>query len=251
MRIAYVSPSDLAYLSDVCGRCWWRKINKIQSPKTAYPKIFGEIDRAMKRTVNVDVLRSFDLPVSRVVRPDMQTINFYDEAKDDYWSEQKLRSAPIVYDDLGATLIISGYLDQMAVLEDDTILVTDFKASEQNEDKMRKFERQVHGYQYCLENPAKGEPKEVTMLGICWYTPKKFDIQGHEASLTGQLTYTPVEIDRPKFQGYLRKLAAMVGMTEAPPAGTTCEYCECVRHAASFDRSRQALADKQRENVPV
>ena len=60
-RRVFVSPSDLAWLSDSCPACWWRKIHGIQQVKSGLPQIFNVIDQGMK-TIGMQSLNELGIP---------------------------------------------------------------------------------------------------------------------------------------------------------------------------------------------
>jgi hypothetical protein len=218
----YISPSDLAWLSDSCRACWWRKIHGIQGVKQSMPGIFNTIDAGMK-TIGMASLAELGIPALEPI------------------PKSKVLSAPWSTPELaGIEFVVSGYLDKLVRLDDDTYGILDFKSGAPGERNGPRYSRQLHGYELALRMPASGEPRQVTRLWNVYFTPAPtgtFRTKGTAASLMGTLTPVEVPLDRFGFEsGYLTELArAAVG--GEPPAGEWCEFCACLRAVEQMRRT--------------
>ena len=137
-----------------------------------------------------------------------------------------VKSAPIVPPGCASACRIRGRVDVLVDCDDGMTAVVDFKTGEPGLAAMEKYSRQLHAYALALEHSAKGPATAVSALGLMCFSPDGFETHGHEAALTGGLTWTEVPLERPGFIEFLSQVLSVLGQPEAPPLSSSCPWCK-------------------------
>ena len=210
-----LSPSDLTFLWDECPRCFYLKVARgFNRPASAFPSIFGRIDRAMKAyyadKTTVDI--SADLPAGKF-----------------YFAEQFIVSAPLARPGFSDTIYFSGKFDAILEFDNGAYGVIDFKTSEPKLDQIAFYARQLHAYVYALEHPAPGKLRKspITHLGLLYFTPHTLKFaNGENLDLQGAITWEPVVRDDNAFLAFIDQVLAVLTLPEPPEASPNCTFCQ-------------------------
>ncbi len=215
MRKNYkLSPSDLTFLWDECPRCFFLKYAyNIKRPASAFPSIFGAIDRAMKEYYGGRPTSAIDpsLPPGRVML----------EARS---VESELIEVP----GSQARCYLSGKFDKLLAFDDGGYGVVDFKTSDPKPEHVSFYSRQLHAYALALERPAPGKLglRPITLLGLLSVTPRSMELAADgRVSLLGSPTWQEVPRDDGGFLAFLGEVVALLEQPEPPEPGEKCEYC--------------------------
>lgn len=143
--------------------------------------------------------------------------------------EGYLRSAPIPP---GKNCFISGRFDIISKLNDGSIAVIDFKITDPTEEKILKYSSQLHAYKFSLENPAQGEPKKVSKMGIIAINPESIKFPGEKVVFDAKPYWFEIKEDMDSFYNFVSEVADLLeGPT--PPENPDCAWCKyrlCFAH---------------------
>lgn len=210
-----LSPSDFAFLWEECPRCFWLKVRAgFRRPWTPFPKIFTQIDEAMK-----EACASRELSELAPGAPEATVV--YDE----HWVE----SRPVRPPGSDSRCFVRGKFDTLARFEDGSYALVDFKTSARKDDHIPLYSRQLHAYAHALENAAPGDfsVPQVRRMGLLVYEPQLFTSgEPGAASLDGRLSWVEVERDDEAFLNFLGDVTALLEREEIPAAGDDCGFCE-------------------------
>lgn len=209
-----LNPSDFAFLWEECKRCFYLKVReKFRRPSQPMAKIFTVIDAEMKncfagkRTENM-------MPF---LPPGVVDV-----------SVSWVQSKPIKLPGRSSSCVIRGKIDTLVRFDDNSFAVIDFKTSSRRADHIHLYGRQLHAYALALEQAAAGHVNlsPIRNLGLLVYEPQKFaKVAVTDASLSGSLSWIPVERDDKKFFGFLSEILDVLERP-APPAAEGCEWCQ-------------------------
>jgi PD-(D/E)XK nuclease superfamily len=209
-----LSPSDFAFLWEECKRCFYLKVVKgFDRPRTAFPTIFGTIDRAM--TGCYDGMPSQAIATGMpdgVIRA----------------GQRWVRSRPIDLGMGGRACCISGRLDALIEFSDGSYGVVDFKTSSVGGAHVPLYSRQLHAYAYALENPARGQPilGQVSRLGLLVFQPGGYAHQMDQtAALTGEVRFVEIPRNDAAFFDFLRQVAEVLSLSVPPEPSPSCPWC--------------------------
>lgn len=149
-------PSDFKYLYEDCKHCYYQKVKyNITLPSIGIPGVFSKMNSLLQNAIIGMDLKEInsELPAGKI------------EVKEGF-----LKSKPIPPSN---DCYIGGRFDIASRLDDGTYSVIDFKITDSKEDKIQKFFAQLHAYKFALENPAFGEPKKVSKMGIVAINPEE------------------------------------------------------------------------------
>jgi hypothetical protein len=238
VKTVKIAPSEIAFLYDKCRACWYRKCHGLQKPKEQLPQMYSRVDKGMKALLGVKEMNEF------FGIPAVSTCSF-----------EHVISTPIVYEEHGCQIVISGKIDKAFVLEDGTLALIEYKMTEPSERNVNNYSRQLHCYEMALRLPAKGEAREVSRMDLIFYEP--FDdyarVKRAESGqiictpTSGALIHRPVEIDRAAFErDVIEEMAKIAGSPDMPEAGQWCDYCASLKASVVYDRDLAALSEKRR-----
>jgi len=214
MKEYKLSPSDFAFLWEECKCCFYLKVAMgFDRPRSAFPSIFGAIDSAMTACYNGMHAQAITtgMPNGRI-----------------RLGQKWVRSRPIPVGIGDRTYCISGRLDALIELEDNTWGVIDFKTSKARGPQIPLYSRQLHAYAYALENPAR-DPLPVgpvTRLGLLVFEPTSLVHNTDQtADLKGRLTWVEMRRDDAAFMDFLGQVVALVSQPEPPDPAPDCPWC--------------------------
>jgi hypothetical protein len=197
-----LSPSDLTYLWDDCPRCFWLRYVKGQRRPGAFPRVFGQIDRAMRAFYEGRIL----------------TVPGVGTGKFDC-SQKTVKTPETAFGKV--TLSISGRLDARLVLENGVALV-DFKCSGDKEGGAVKYRYQLAAYALGIEHTLA---QKVHAMGLYMFDPTTFTNGGELAALHGKMYWLPIERNDAAFNSFLGEVAELLG-GESPALNPECYFCK-------------------------
>jgi len=207
-----LSPTDLTFLWEECPRCLYRKVVLGQPrPRAPFPRVFGDIDRAMKGCLvgrRAEELAP-GAPAGVIGSPDR-------------W----VKSVPISLPDCMRPLVLRGRLDALVACDDGGEEVVDFKTSEPAHPHLSLYGRQLHAYAWCLERPAAGPARPVHGLGLLCFSPARFEASRGAGTLVGSLSWMAVPRDEVAFEGFLTVVVRTLEGSEAPLPEEACRFCK-------------------------
>lgn len=202
-----LSPSDFKYLWTDCKFCYYQKVRMGISPHSgAFPAIFGRMNNLLQTSIMGKSLSDIhpDLPSGIV------------EVQEGF-----LRSVPIPG---SPDCFISGRFDILTKLSDGTYSVIDFKITDPDEEQMKKFASQLHGYKFALENPEEGEAVKVSKMGLISVSPDAIDYKDGQFVFTTSPKWHPVEEDMEGFFGLISEISDVLN-GPIPASSETCTLC--------------------------
>jgi hypothetical protein len=209
-----LNPSDFAFLWEECKRCFYLKVREgFRRPSTPMAKIFTVIDGEMKKC--------FEGKRTEKMMPFLPP-GIVDA------SVSWVQSRPVEVAGHESSVVIRGKIDTLVRFDDNSFGVIDFKTSARRAEHVRLYGRQLHAYAIALEMAAAGHVNlsPIRRLGLLVYEPQKFaQLAMSEASLTGGMSWIPVERDDKKFFAFLGEILEVLERPGPPPA-EGCEWCE-------------------------
>jgi hypothetical protein len=128
-------------------------------------------------------------------------------------------------------LSIRGKYDLLVEFPDGTYGIIDCKMQARTSDKSGFYSPQLEAYAYALENPAKGEPKEVSMIGIySWSLPQAWGNVNAGFGYRVNSNWYPAERNPQALQSRLEEFISMIN-GECPPPKDGCEHLQISRRA--------------------
>ena len=209
---AFISPSDLTFSWDGCHRCLWLYY-KHQVKAPLFMPLVGEI--AEMQEVNCVNKNSSDL------HPDMPEGKAIDRGG---WA----LSRPIEVDGEATPFAIRGKYDLLMEFPDGTYGIVDCKFQARQNDKSVFYSPQLEAYAFALENPAKGEAKKISHLGLLVWSPVK--IRGNSSGNFGMelsCAWYPIERNPEALQNRLSEFIKKV-TGDIPPSKDNCDQCKYV-----------------------
>lgn len=195
MKEIWLSPSDLSYLWNDSKLGFYDKyVMGVQRPSQPFPGVFNSIMNAMKECFEGKTL-------SQVYEKD----KFGDICNNApsgtvYCPGMYVKSKLI---DLGEFKVgFSGKIN--CLLKDgEDVSVFDFRTIENNPKLAENYFLHYMAYALCLENPLVGDPQKVSNLGMVTYNPKSFGLISDSGSLSGDLEWVSVPINKEKFKKWI------------------------------------------------
>ncbi|MBN1136714.1 MAG: PD-(D/E)XK nuclease family protein [Anaerolineae bacterium] len=223
MKEFKLSPSDFAFLWEECKCCFYLKVvRKFDRPHMAFPGIFRAIDSAMTACYN-----------------GRRTLAIADGMPDGIirLGQKWVRSRPIDLGIKGCTCHISGRLDALVELENNTWGVIDFKTTKARGEHISLYSRQLHAYAHALENPARPPLISglVTNLGLLVFEPTSFVHNTDQtADLKGRITWVEIRRNDAAFFDFLCQVAAVLSQPEPPDPAPDCPWCAYRQDSREF-----------------
>lgn len=203
-----LSPSDFKYLYEDCKHCYWQKVKKgIALPSIGMPGVFSKMNSLLQNAIIGMDLREInsELPAGKI------------EVKEGF-----LKSKAIPPSD---DCFIGGRFDIASRLDDNTYSVIDFKITDPTEDKIQKFFSQLHAYKFALENPAFGEPKKVSKMGIVAINPEEISFPGDTVIFKAKPRWFEIAQDMDRFYAFISEVSLFLNGPTPPENPDKCKWC--------------------------
>jgi CRISPR/Cas system-associated exonuclease Cas4 (RecB family) len=202
-----LSPSDFAYLYEECKLCYYLKIKHgITRPQMPMPGVFSAINSLIQgNLVGKDLHTLSDKLPSGLVE------------SQEGWVESK--QVP------DTNLFIKGKYDLLVKLGDGSHLLVDLKISSPGDDKIDKYGTQLNAYKFALENPASGEPVNISRLGLLMFYPNEVIFEESNANLIFPPSWLEVPIDDKGFLDFAKEIDNLLS-GPTPPEDESCKWCK-------------------------
>ena len=153
----FISPSDLTFSWDGCHRCLWLHYNHgLKAP--SFMPLVGELSALQEN--------HFNGAHSSKLHPAIPEGKVLDRG-------QWVRSVPIQYNGSSSPYAIRGKYDLLMEFADGSYGIIDCKFQGRDNDKSAFYSPQLEAYAFALENPAQGEPKKISVMGLLVWSPQK------------------------------------------------------------------------------
>ena len=204
-----LSPSDFKYLYEDCKHCYYQKVKGYikELPSIGMPGVFTKMNSLLQNAIIGMDLREInsDLPSGKI------------EIKEGF-----LKSKPIPPSN---DCFIGGRFDIASKLDDGTYCVIDFKITDPTEDKIQKFFAQLHAYKFALENPAFGETKNVSKMGVIAINPEKIEFPGKEVIFKAKPKWFEITEDTERFYAFISEVSGLLNGPKPPENPDNCKWC--------------------------
>jgi hypothetical protein len=209
-----IRPSDLTFGLSNCRRCLWIFYwFKVQAPMVM-PLVSTLADLQEKQFQGA-TLKEIDpsLGDGKIVK----------------WGEF-INSKKIIINGEETRWRFYGKYDVLGENSDGSLAIIDCKVSDNDRDSGAFYAPQLEAYAYSLENPAVGEGKKVSTMGLLVWSPKSADLTGFKV----EQKYVPVERDTARFETLLADLINMLE-GDMPDSGEKCETCRFISNREALD----------------
>jgi hypothetical protein len=207
----FISPSDLTFSWNDCHRCLWLYYNHgVKNP--SFLPLVGDLADMQERY--------FDGASSHHMDPEIPAGKVLDRGK-------FVLSKPIEIDGVPSKYAIRGKYDILMEFDDGSYGVIDCKFQSRDTDKRDFYAPQLEAYAFALENPAKGEPKTISSIGLyVWslVTPRGNSETGFGLQLKS--TWRPIERNPEALQSRLREFIEM--LAQPIKSAGSCEHCRYI-----------------------
>lgn len=204
-----LSPSDFRYLYEDCKHCYYQKAKGLikELPSIGMPGVFSKMNSLLQNAIVGMDLRDINssLPAGKI------------EVKEGF-----LKSKPIPPSN---DCFISGRFDIASKLDDGTFSVIDFKITDPTEDKIQKFFSQLHAYKFALENPAFGEPRKVSKIGIVAINPQEISFPGEDVIFKAKPQWFEIEEDMGRFYAFIAEVSQLLNGPAPAENPDKCKWC--------------------------
>lgn len=211
-----LSPSDFRYLWEDCKHCYYQKVKYgITLPTIGMPGVFMKMNSLLQ---------------SAIIGMDLRAINSVLPAGKVEVAEGFLRSVPIPP---SKNCYISGRFDFVSKLDDGTYSVIDFKITDPNDEKIQKFTQQLHAYKFALENPAEGNLRKVSKMGVIAINPEAIDFPGDTVVFKSSPQWFEIKEDMDSFYKFISGVSELL----SGPVPQTSENCAWCKYRLCFNGS--------------
>lgn len=201
-------PSDFKYLYEDCKHCYYQKVKyNITLPSIGIPGVFSKMNSLLQNAIIGMDLKEInsELPAGKI------------EVKEGF-----LKSKPIPPSN---DCYIGGRFDIASRLDDGTYSVIDFKITDSKEDKIQKFFAQLHAYKFALENPAFGEPKKVSKMGIVAINPEEISFPDEDVIFRAKPQWFEITEDMDRFYTFISEVSKLLNGPTPPENPDNCKWC--------------------------
>jgi len=229
-----------------CPRCFWLDARlKIKRPSSPPFNINKAIDELLKK--EFDYYREKGLP-HPVMTDNMLSAIPYSHEDLNKW---RANFTGVGYLDEATNLYIFGAVDDVWV-EDDELIVVDYKATAKNSevsidsDWQISYKRQMEVYQWLLrQNGFK-----VSSVGYFLYTNAKLDLDNFQDKLEFRTKLIPYKGDDTWIAPTLRQIKAVLESDDLPRVGDAimggvCEFCSYAKARTELTLKEITKSDKK------
>ena len=105
----------------------------------------------------------------------------------------------------------------------------DFKITEQDEEKAKKFSRQLHAYKFALENPLQDVPRKVSKMGLIVVSPDSISFDDGHVVFKTKPTWFEIKEDMEGFYDFISEVSSLLN-NPVPESTKTCKWCVYREH---------------------
>lgn len=120
---------------------------------------------------------------------------------------------------------ISGRFDILSGLKDGSFAIIDFKISDPSEEKVQKFAPQLHAYKFALENPAFGEKKKTSKMGVIIISPESIELVDGHVIFKSKPQWFEIKEDMDSFFDLIAEVSNLLN-GKLPPPSPNCAWCK-------------------------
>lgn len=102
---------------------------------------------------------------------------------------------------------------------------SDFKITDPKEDKIQKFFSQFHAYKFALENPAFGEPKKVSKMGVIAINPEEISFPGDNVVFKAKPQWFEIAEDMDRFYAFISEVSKLLNGSCPLENPDNCKWC--------------------------
>lgn len=202
-----LSPSDFAYLYQECKCCYYLKVKHgIARVQTPFPAIFSALNTRLQGSLIGRDLRE----LSPVLPPGIVE------------SQEGFVESKVIP---GTELYVKGKYDLLIKQPDGSYLIVDFKISEPQEEKKAMYQSQLLSYHYAFENPAHGDTKHITKLGLIIMYPDGVKFENGEAVINFPPRWLEIELKKDNFTNFITEINDLI-TGPIPSENPECKWCE-------------------------
>ena len=206
-------PSDLTFLREECPRCFYKKVALGQPrPSTPFPKIFSRLDKLQKQFFA-------GLTTHQVCDGLPSGVFHYS----DHWVESRKFRVP----GHDTPFFIRGRFDVVAIFDDGSYGLIDYKTSSPKDDYLRLYSRQLHSYALALEYPAPGQLSlsPISTMGLLCLDPVEMVSMGSGSAMRLETHWVEFPRDNLAFKDFLSETLTLLEAPAAPPPNVGCAFC--------------------------
>lgn len=208
----FISPSDLTFSWDNCHRCLWLYYNHGFKAPSFFPLV-GELSALQEGHFNkADSTKLHpEIPAGRVI------------GHGDW-----VKSIPIPFNGSPSPYSIRGKYDLLMEFDDGTYGIIDCKFQGRDSNKSEFYSPQLEAYAFALENPVSGSAKEVSVLGLLVWSPRR-PVGDPDSGFHLELnsSWYPIKRDPAALERRLSQFIAMIsGPTPNPKEN--CDLCKFI-----------------------
>lgn len=220
-----LSPSTLTFLWDGCKRCFWLKARHgLYQPWMPFPSVFERYHELLQRY--------FAGRSPAEIHPSLPAGQCLSR---ETWVE----SEPIHLPGAPAAIHFKGRIDHLMRFDDGTWGLIDYKTTEADQRKAKKYSRQLHAYCWALERAAEGEVRlpKITRMGLLCLEPSALVsfAQGDRATAELRPVWLEVDRDDENFERFLAKVVQVIARETPPPPASGCSCCTYLRQRAHLE----------------
>jgi hypothetical protein len=230
-RRTNLSPSALTFSWDNCHRCLWLEYNhQLRVPATM--PLVGELAEMQESYFfSASGLAAGNPILTTSMHPDIPLGKVISHGG---W----VQSTPIKINGEDSHLDIRGKYDLLIEFENGTYGVIDCKMQANESNKSKFYSPQLEAYAYALENPVKGEPKQVSVLGIyAWSLDKPWGDVNHGFGYRVKSSWYPIDRNPLALEERLTNFIMMVN-GDMPEAKSSCKQCSYISERDAIIRSQ-------------
>ena len=202
-----LSPSDFPYLYEECKFCFCLKVKHgISQPHMPMPGVFSAINSHIQGSLVGKNLKglSSDLPDGVV-------------ENQEGWIDSMIVPETSVF--------IKGKYDLLVNNPDGTHTLVDLKISQPDESKIEKYKTQLAAYKFALENPAFGEPKKVSKMGVIAINPEEITFPGETVIFKAKPQWFEIAEDMDRFYAFISEISKLIEGPVPPENPDICKWC--------------------------
>lgn len=220
-----ITPSMLTFLWDGCKRCFWLKARHgMRRPWMPFPGVFNRYHELIQNyfTGRCPSLLHPSLPKGQCLS-----------------RETWVQSVPLTIGGTPAPVYIKGRVDHLMRFDDGTWGLIDYKTTEADQRKARKYARQLHAYAWALERAAEGEVQlePITRMGLLCLDPAAVTdyVRGERAVAELRPVWVEVERDDEKFEQFLGRVVQCIARETPPRPSSGCSCCTYFRERSHLE----------------
>ncbi len=121
-------------------------------------------------------------------------------------------------------LFIKGKYDLLVKQADGTYIIVDFKITTPDIEKTAKYQTQLQAYHYAFEFPEKGEPKQISKLGLVIMYPDQVKFENSQAVLNFPPKWLEIDTEKDNFLKFIKGVNELIE-GPIPPENKDCKWC--------------------------